>query len=532
MASTFTVNNWTVTTLGAEKAAPVVNVTGTSGSVQLSPSFVDSAPVTYVFKDNLPNDVVSNDLRFDLNLKPHNASDFTVNQMTVDTLTMPPTTYIVNDPKATHPTLAHFHPATTPTPGKYFDHVAYKTATNENTADNLNGANHVYLTGAQAGWDDNTNWGASKVHHWDGEFALITTPVPIGDFGGMFAGLKGGQHFTWKSVWYAKADGESYTGETFEDLAYGQGGNNMMAGGYGRDGLVGGEGNDTLNGDQDGDFLWGQTGNDSLNGGVGKDWLDGGAGNDTLNGDTEGDWIAGGDGDDLYYVNDDADAVQEFIDGGYDRVIVGTQYYGMTNWVEEVTLEHSAGVEVSGNETDNLINGNGFNNKFYGLSGNDKMLGEDGADWMEGGFGNDTLKGGAGNDTLDGGDDSDTLEAGAGQDQLTGGLGKDLMTGHADADRFVFLRAEEIGKGADGDAIADFSQSQGDKIDLKGIDAKTATVEVDAFTYIGTTAFGGVAGQLRCHDGVLQGDLDGDKVADFDLHLLGMSTLAAGDLIL
>ncbi|WP_431858561.1 calcium-binding protein [Azospirillum sp.] len=532
MASPFTVNNWTVTTLGAESADPVVNVTGTSGSVRLSPSFVDSAPVTYVFKDNLPNDIVSNDLRFDLDLRVRNASDFAVNQLTVDTLTMPPTTHIVNDVNALHPTLAHFHPAAAPTPGTYFDYAGYKTGTNENTGTNLNGANHVYLTGTQAGWDENTGWGASKVHHWDGQFALITTPVPIGDFGGMFDGLKGGPHFTWKSVWYATTEGQSYTGETFEDLAYGQAGDNLMAGGYGRDGLVGGEGNDTLNGEQDGDFLWGQTGDDSLNGGVGRDWLDGGPGNDTLNGDYDGDWMAGGPGDDLYYVNDDADAVQEFIGGGYDRVIVSTLYYSMSNWVEEATLEHSAGRDVSGNETDNVINGNGFNNTFYGLSGNDRMSGEDGADWMEGGFGNDTLVGGPGDDTLDGGDDADTLEGGSGKDQLTGGLGTDQLTGHEDADRFVFLRADEIGKGLEGDTVTDFSQAQGDTIELKGIDANTASVEDDAFSYIGDQAFTGVAGQLRFVDGTLQGDVDGDSAADFELHLVGVPSLAAADLIL
>lgn len=530
MAPTFTVNNWTVTTLGAETAAPVVNVVGTTGTVALAPSFVDSAPVAYVFKDNLPGDRVSNDLRFDLDLKMHNGSDFRFDAMTVDTLTMPPVTIVEG---AAHPTLAHFHPTSqNPAPPLVFTQTGYGTGTNVLTKDSVNVANHVYLTNNPIGPNQDASWGSSKVHHWDGQFALITTPVTQGDAGGLLAGLNGGQHVTWKAMWHAQADGESFTGAESEDLAYGQGGDNLMSGGYGRDGLVGGEGNDTLNGNQDDDFLWGQAGNDSLNGDVGRDWMDGGAGDDTLDGSYGPDWMAGGDGDDFYYVDDPGDVIEEFMQSGYERVVSSTEYYGMTSWVDEVTLTHSAGVDVSGNEINNVINGNGFNNHFWSLSGNDKLHGEDGEDWLEGGIGDDTLKGGAGNDTLDGGEGSDTLEGGHGHDRLIAGWGKDHLTGNDDADQFVFTWVDDIGKGADGDTIADFCREQGDKIDLKGIDAITESLEIDTFTFIGTASFGGVAGQLRCSDGTLQGDVTGDGIADFDLHLIGTSTLMASDLIL
>lgn len=471
MASTFTVNNWTVTTLGAEKAAPVVNVTGTSGTVSLAPSFTDSAPVAYVFKDNLPNDI-ANDLRFDLDLKLHNGSDFAMSAFTVDTLTIGPTNYTGN---TAHPTLAHFHGATNPT-ASTVAYAGYNTGTSTYLGDKqLNGANHVYLTNPQ--WNgQEVGFGASKVHHWDGQFALITTPVVQGDFGGLLAGTSGGKHFTWTGFWYADSDGVSHTGEASNDLMYAQGGNNVLSGSYGSDGLVGGKGNDTLNGDQDGDFLWGRAGDDSLSGGDGKDWLDGGAGADTLDGGYGGDWMAGGAGNDLYFVDDPGDAVQEFIGGGDDTVVCSVQDYTMTNWIEEVTLAHSAGISVSGNETDNVVTGNGFNNQFYGLSGNDKLLGKDGADLLDGGFGNDTLKGGTGADTLEGGGEADALYGGQdkdilyggqgddqlfgdlGDDWLSGDLGMDTLTGGAGADRFAF----QAGSGHD--VVTDFTGADNDRL--------------------------------------------------------------------
>ncbi|MCW2242474.1 calcium-binding protein [Azospirillum canadense] len=508
MASTFTVNNWTVTTLGAEKAAPVVNVTGTSGTVALAPSFTDSAPVAYLFQDNLPNDI-ANDLRFDLDLKLHNASDFAMSAFTVDTLTIGPTNYVGN---TAHPTLAHFHGATTPT-ASTVGYAGYNTGTSTYLGDKqLNGANHVYLTDPQ--WNgQQVSFGASKVHHWDGQFALITTPVIQGDFGGQLAGTTGGKHFTWEGFWSAKQVGESHTGEASNDLLYGQDGNNLLSGGYGRDGLVGGAGNDTLNGDQDYDFLWGQTGNDSLSGGDGNDWLDGGAGADTLNGGSGNDWMAGGAGDDLYIIDAPGDAVQEFIGGGYDKVQCSVQDYTMTNWIEEVTLGHSAGLTVNGNETDNVINGNGFNNQFYGLSGNDKLIGADGDDLLDGGFGNDTLKGDAGTDTLDGGGEADVLYGGAGKDTLYGGegndllygdqdddwlsgdLGQDTLTGGAGADTFAFQ------PGGGHDLITDFKGAQNDRIGIAA--GMSHTVGSNAAGYA-VIAFG------NGHDVTLQGVLKQD----------------------
>ncbi len=76
--------------------------------------------------------------------------------------------------------------------------------------------------------------------------------------------------------------------------------------------------------------------------------------------------------------------------------------------------------------------------------------------------------------------------------------------------------------------ITDFRT--GDKIDLRAIDADTdGTAGDQAFRYIGSAAFSGVDGQLRYANGILSGDLNGDKVADFQIALSNVRALAATD---
>ena len=54
------------------------------------------------------------------------------------------------------------------------------------------------------------------------------------------------------------------------------------------------------------------------------------------------------------------------------------------------------------------------------------------------------------------------------------------------------------------------------------------------FTYIGATAFTGVAGQLDYLGGILSGDTNGDKVADFEIAitLVGSISLVSTDFVL
>ena len=193
--------------------------------------------------------------------------------------------------------------------------------------------------------------------------------------------------------------------------------------------------------------------------------------------------------------------------------------------------------------------------KFYGTGGGDKFLmtdrseivfGEAGDDRIEGRGGNDTLKGGAGNDTLYGGAGGDMLEGGSGNDVLKGAAGKDTIYGGAGADKlyggseadtFVFRSIADSKVATSGrDMIYDFSRSEGDKIDLKAIDANKDAANDQAFKFIGDDAFSKKAGQLRFEkkggDTFIHGDINGDAVADFTIVIDASLTLKATDFIL
>jgi serralysin len=140
---------------------------------------------------------------------------------------------------------------------------------------------------------------------------------------------------------------------------------------------------------------------------------------------------------------------------------------------------------------------------------------------------------------------NDILSAGAGNDRLYGHLGKDTMTGGLGADVFFFsprfFSASEVGNGATRDVIRDFTHLV-DDINLSGIDAKDSTFVNEALTFIGTAAFTGVQGQLRYFQinaagtvndrTIIAGDTNGNKVADFQIELVGLKVLTAADFIL
>ncbi len=186
-----------------------------------------------------------------------------------------------------------------------------------------------------------------------------------------------------------------------------------------------------------------------------------------------------------------------------------------TLFVTNISPETILGTGVA-----DTLAGGSDKDRMFGLAGNDKLFGNGG---------NDTLVGAAGNDILAGG---------AGVDTLAGGFGRDTMTGGAARDIFDFNLAAETGKTfLPRDVIKDFSHFQGDDIDLSTIDAKTGVFGNQKFTFIGQSAFTGDKGQVHFKFAgpaktIVEGDIDGNGLADFQIELTGHKLLVQGDFIL
>jgi Ca2+-binding RTX toxin-like protein len=253
----------------------------------------------------------------------------------------------------------------------------------------------------------------------------------------------------------------------------------------------------SLTGNQLNNYIVANNGNNTLDGRAGGDTLLGLDGNDLLIGGEGSDYLIGGAGDDTYYV-DGGDTVDEKSDEGYDQVYASESFALTAGSSVELlaTLDSSSttALNLTGNERNQSITGNS------------------GANTLMGGGGLDSLNGYVGNDVLDGG---------AGQDYLTGGAG---------ADTFRFTATSHSAVGA-ADTVADFVSGT-DRIDLSLIDANSNTAGDEAFTWIGSGAFSGQAGQLRVEGSsgtfFVYGDTNGDGAADFQIVVNGPA-LVSGD---
>ena len=176
------------------------------------------------------------------------------------------------------------------------------------------------------------------------------------------------------------------------------------------------------------------------------------------------------------------------------------------------------------------------NKSLTGTSGGDVLAPSTADHWtVKGVDGNDQVTTLGGNDTLIGGKGNDALSSGGGNDVLRGDAGADILTGGAGNDLFDF-NAINDSKGTARDTITDFVQGS-DKIDLLTIDAVAAVSGNQAFTFIDGAAFSGKAGQLRIDHSdatqtIIYGDVNGDGVADFAIHVAGNVPLNAGDFLL
>ncbi|MFG6082239.1 calcium-binding protein [Paracoccus litorisediminis] len=311
------------------------------------------------------------------------------------------------------------------------------------------------------------------------------------------------------------AGNDTINGNADQNNLYGGDGNDVIYGkGPAYDPIFGPpEVDDWLFGNAGNDTLYGEGGNDSILGGIGDDLIYGGTGNDTIKGDAGADIMDGGAGSDIYYVDSANDQVRESSAPGTDSVISTVSHTLAAN-VEKLTLSGVGNLTGSGNQLGNQLNGNGGNNRLNGFAGNDTLNGNSGNDIIDGGIGNDALNGGTGND------------------RIAGGHGLDRLSGAAGADSFVFNLVSDSTVALGGrDTITDFSRNQGDKIDLRMIDANLGRAGNQAFNFIEDDAFSGRAGQLNArlvNGGTLvSGDVNGDGRADFSILLDDRVTLSA-----
>lgn len=287
-----------------------------------------------------------------------------------------------------------------------------------------------------------------------------------------------------------------------------------------------------------------------------------------------GERIQGGAGDDSIYSSAASTGGPDVFEGGSGSDLMTYQDAAGSVYVSlAVTTAQNTGAAgtdtLSGFETlvgsgyNDILTGSSSNDALGGYFGDDVLEGLGGNDLLDGGNGFDTARytnaaaavtvslaittaqntGGAGTDTLVsienlvGSAFADTLGGYAGTNRLSGGRGADTLTGGSGADVFSYSSVLDSTASAY-DRITDFSHSAGDKISLQAVDAVASTPRLnDAFTFIGSDAFHGVAGELRevaARGGgyFLYGDTNGDKAADLAIFVQSSTSLVAGDIVL
>jgi Ca2+-binding RTX toxin-like protein len=253
--------------------------------------------------------------------------------------------------------------------------------------------------------------------------------------------------------------------------------------------LVGSLHDDYLTGNNQANRLEGLAGSDVLLGLRGADHLFGNRGNDFLAGGAGADHLDGGlDIDVAWYADSDVGVQVNLEFGrGYSGTALGDVLVDIENLI--------------GSRHDDVLVGDREANDIEGLDGSDQLIGGGGDDLLVGGAGQDAPTGdviGPGGEVPPS-DGDDTLIGGRGNDTLIGGTGADHLTGGSDADTFVWNATFETGANEllPTDLIVDFNRTQGDKIDLHGIDADEGTDgNQDFTTVIGGSAFS-APGQIR-----------------------------------
>jgi hypothetical protein len=384
------------------------------------------------------------------------------------------------------------------------------------------------------------------------------------------------------------AGADEIFGDYGADNIKGGTGEDYLYGGYGKDQLYGEGGDDLVYGEQGDDFLYGGDGDDLIDGGTGADYMCGGKGNDMYFVDSPNDKIedkgASTDNDTVIVTQ----SVQYTLAANIEdaELDAGAGKAGLTG--------NALNNDLTGNDQANSLNGGDGADVLNGGGGSDSLSGGTGNDVIDAGAGSDTVTGDSGNDVIDGGvgidsisyksalaavnidlalgtassiaandaakigvDDlidlenviasnyNDIVKGGAGANVLTGGLGTDSLYAGADKgkDIFDFNAITESKTGTARDKVYDFI-TKIDKIDLSGIDANTATAKTaigdQAFLFNNTTAKANsvwyaakdVDGSTATKDVIVYGDVNGDGKADFEIGLVGVTSVAVTDFVL
>ncbi len=280
---------------------------------------------------------------------------------------------------------------------------------------------------------------------------------------------------------------QSLTGTEGDDSLWGSAEANYMQGLGGNDSLSGNDGNDVL---------LGGTGDDFLNGGLGDDIYDGGAGVDNLMDFSGSDTYRWGVGSGQDTVSD-----LDFGPGTIDRVEV----QGATP--SDVTITRDWGVNPNAitlrlNATGDALtlldwfNPNGqieeirfadgtvwdqaavlarLETTLTGTEGDDNLYGSELADTISGLAGNDSLNGQAGNDILLGGTGDDFLNGGLGDDIYDGGTGVDNLMDFSGSDTYRW----GVGSGQDTVSDQDVGPGTIDRVEVQGATPADVTITRD-----------------------------------------------------
>ncbi|RJE79001.1 family 16 glycosylhydrolase [Paracoccus sp. JM45] len=261
----------------------------------------------------------------------------------------------------------------------------------------------------------------------------------------------------------------------------------ILPGNTKEDGILGDEENNTLIGNSEDNAIYGFAGNDVL---------DGKSGMDAMYGMT---------GDDIYWVDDLGDSTVENTDEGYDQVNSFTDWT-LADHMEALLLQNKLHINGTGNALDNTIIGSAGRNILRGLGGDDMLDGKGGQDIIFADSGSDTLVGGRGTDSMFGGSDNDR-------------------------DTFVFNSVKDSRPGSGHDIVHDFISGV-DKLDFGQLDANTSLYGQNDFVFTDSSTAYSIWTVSTDADLLIQADVDGDSLVDFEILIKEMALIVENDFIL